>query len=98
MMKRNGSPIEIIWLHMDARHGSYVAATTAMGSHHRSQGSFVLSINLKDDGTEALVKVAGAVPAWVNGKAWAGAVLRIFTEVDHDEAVTLVNSAAWTGA
>lgn len=98
MMKRNGSSIEIIWLHMDATHGSYDAAITAMNTQHKGQGSFELSINLKDDGTEALVKVAGAIPAWVNGKAWAGTVLQVFIEADHDEAVAMVRATAWTGA
>ena len=98
MMKRNGLPIEIIWLHMDAMHGSYAPAVNASRAQHEDRGSFMLSVNLKDDGTEALVKVVGVTTPWVTGKAWSGAILRVFTEADHDEAVTMVNAAAWTGA
>lgn len=95
MMKRNKLPIDIIWVHMDATHPSYASALTGMRALHESQGPFKLSVNLSDDGTESLVKVAGVVSAWTAGKPWAAAVKRVFTEADHDEAATLVHDPLW---
>lgn len=95
MIKRNRQPIDIIWLYMDAMHPSYAAAITAMRTQHEGQGPFKLSISLKDDGTEALVKVVGVVPIWVVEKPWNAAVKRVFTETDHNEALTLVRDPLW---
>lgn len=95
MMKRNKQPIDIIWLHMDAMHVNYAATILAARAQHEGKGEFKLSINLKDDGTEALIKVVGVVPAWVVGKSWRAAVKRVFTEADHNEVVTLVRDPLW---
>ncbi len=95
IMRRNKQPFDVIWLHLDATHPAYDAAVIAMRSRHEAHGSFKLSINMKDDGTEALVKVAGALPSWVLPKPWAAVVKQVFIEVDHDEAVTLVRDPLW---
>lgn len=95
MAKRNKTDINIIWLHMDATHPDYNAAILVMRVQHENQGSFKLSINLKDDGTEALVKIIGILSTWPENKAWAVAVKRVFTETDHDEAVVLVKDLLW---
>jgi hypothetical protein len=95
MLNRNKQPIDIIWLHMDAMHASYPAAIVAMRVQHENQSSFKLSINLSDDGTEALVKVAGARAGWPVGKSWNAAVKRVFTEADHDGAAALVRDPLW---
>ena len=98
MIKRNNRIIDILWLHMDVTHVNYAAAITAMRAQHEGQGPFKLSINLKDDGTEALVKVVGVVAVWTGGKPWFAAVKRVFTDADHDEAVTLVRDLLWEPA
>lgn len=95
MIKRNTGNFDIIWVHMDATHLSYASALTVMRARHESQGSFKLNINLSDNGLESLVKVVGAVPAWTAGRPWTAAVKRVFTEADHDEAVTLVRDPLW---
>ena len=95
MAKRNGTPIELIWFHMDATHAVYAQAITAMRNRHEAQGPFKLSINLKDDGSEALVKVANPPPGWQIAVPWAPAVIRKFAEADHDQAVTLVRDPIW---
>ena len=95
MLNRNKQPIDIVWFHMDAMHVSYFAAIVAMRAQHETKGSFNLSINLSDDGTEALVKVAGVRAAWPVGKSWNAAVTRVFTEADHDRAAALVRDPIW---
>ncbi len=95
MMNRNKQPIDIIWLHMDAMHASYSAAINAMRAQHENQGSFKLGINLNNDGTEALVKVAGVRAGWPVGKSWNAAVKRVFIEADHVDASALVRDLLW---
>ena len=95
MIKRNKQLINVIWLHMDVTHDSYAAAIIAMRVQHKTQGPFELSVNLSEDGTEALVKVVGVLPPWIVGKPFENAVIRVFTEADHDEAVVLVRDLLW---
>lgn len=95
MIKRNRKPLDVIWLHLDATHVAYPAAIAAMRVMHERMGDFNLSVNLSDDGTEALVKVAGALPGWATGKAWAAVVKNIFTAEDHAQAVLLTKNILW---
>ncbi len=95
MAKRANRMFDLIWVHMDATHSSYNGAINAMRAQHEALDDFKLSVNLKKDGLEALVKVAGVVPGWVQGKPWAAAVIRIFDDSDHDEAGVLVNNILW---
>ena len=95
MLTRDNTPFDVIWVHMNTAHVNYAGAIAAMRVIHENAGSFKLSINLKDDGTESLVKVFGQLPAWITGKPWQGAVTRVFTPADHDEAFTLVTDPLW---
>jgi len=93
--KRANRMFDLIWLHMDTTHPSYAGAIVVMRAQHEALDDFKLSINLKKDGLESLVKVAGVVPSWVTGKAWNAAVLQVFTDADHAEIATLVANDAW---
>jgi len=95
MAKRNNVPIDIIWVHVNTLHVDYAKALTAATLLHESMGDIKISVNLNKDGTEAVIKVAGALLNWVTGKPFSGAVIRVFTEADHDEAVALVTAANW---
>lgn len=95
MAKRANRMFDLIWVHMDTAHPSYVGAINSMRAQHEAAGDFELSINLKKDGAEALVKVAGVVPGWIQGKPWAAAVIQVFADTEHDEALTLVRNIGW---
>lgn len=95
MAKRSNRMFDLIWLHMDATHPSYTGAINAMRGQHEALADFKLSVNLKKDGSEALVKVAGVVPGWTQGKPWAAAVIRTFVEADHDEAMVMTSHVDW---
>jgi hypothetical protein len=47
------------------------------------------------DGTEALVKIAGANKAWASGLGNAPLVKRVYDHLDHADAVALVTTASW---
>ena len=96
MMKtRNRKFFPSIWVHLDATHENYATAINVMRAQHEGQGSLKLSINLKDDGTEALVKVSGVTPTWLASKPWQDVVKRVFTDADHAEAVAMVRDPIW---
>ncbi len=95
MAKRANRMFDLIWVHMDATHSSYNGAINAMRARHEAAGDFKLSINLKKDGLEALVKVAGVVPTWTQGKPWIAAVIQVFADTDHDGVSLLVNNVDW---
>jgi len=95
MAKRANRQFDLIWIHMDTTHPLYNGAIAVLRAQHRREGDFELSINLKKDGSEAVVKVAGVVPAWIQGKSFAAAVIRVFDDTDHDEASVLVNNVGW---
>ncbi len=97
MATRDRQRIDIVWLHLDALHPKVAQTVDAARSQHEGQGDFKLSVNTKADGTEALVKVAGVLGDWIVGKPWAAPILRVFTEADHDQAISLVTAPAWTG-
>ncbi len=97
MATRSGQNIDLIWVHVNALHSKIAQLMDAARLQHEGQGDFTLSVNMKADGSEALVKVAGVLTDWIAGKPWAGPVLRVFTETDHDQAVALATDPAWTG-
>lgn len=94
-MLRDRKFFDVVWLHMDTTHPVYSAAVVAMRIQHESTGSFKLSINLKKDGLEALIKVVGVASGWAAGKLWKPAILRTFTETDHAEIIFLVRDFGW---
>lgn len=95
MAKRANRMFDFIWIHMDTTHPSYVGAINAMRVQHEALDDFKLGINLKKDGLEAVVKVAGVVSGWVSGKSWNAAVIQVFADTDHIEVGTLVHNTDW---
>lgn len=93
MAKRDIGNFDLIWVHLDALHPTYDAIIQVCRVVHEQYGP-KLSINLKMDGTEALVKVA-IKSDWPALKAWGPALIRVYTEADHAEAVALVRSLEW---
>ncbi len=95
MTKRDNQPIDIIWIHVSLAHARYADALSAATILHESQSRLKVSVNVKADGTEALIKVVGAKATWLTDKPFKAAVLRVFTEADHDEAVAMVRDPIW---
>lgn len=91
MATRGGKHIDLIWILLDVANPGFAQAIDKARQIHETRGSFKLSVNMKRDGSLALVKIVatetalGAMP----GK------LRIFTESDHDEAVVMVHAFDW---
>lgn len=96
MAKRNSGNFDLIWVHLDATHPAYGAILDTCRRMHEQYDALKLSVNLKDDGTEALVKVA-VKSDWHALSAWGPALIRVYTEDDHAEAVALVRSPQWEG-
>ncbi len=95
MVKRNNIALDIIWLHVSLAHAQFAEALAAVTVLHENQGKFKISVNVKADDTEALIKLVGAKANWLTGKPFEAAVFRVFTEADHDEAVALVRDPIW---
>lgn len=93
MAKRDIGNFDLIWVHLDALHPAYGAILHTCRVVHEQYGP-KLSINLKADGTEALVKVA-IKSNWPALKAWGAALIRVYTEEDHAEALAMVRSQDW---
>ena len=97
MAKRNGVPLDIIWMHVTTGDPQYPGLLATSEAKHRTVGNHLeLSVNAKADGTEALIKVGSALPAWITGKPWVSLVIRTFTEADHVDALTLVRDPTWS--
>lgn len=88
MAKRGQGNFGLIWVHLDATHPAYGAILQTCRRMHEQYG-LRLSITLKADGTEALVKVA-TNSDWPALSAWGVALVRVYTEEDHHEALALV--------
>lgn len=93
MAKRNIGHFGLIWVHLDATHPAYGAILDTCRRMHEQYG-IKLSVNLKADGAEALVKVA-TNSSWPALSAWGPALIRVYTEDDHAVAQALVRSASW---
>lgn len=89
MARRNAGHFGLIWVHLDATHPAYVAIIDTCRRMHQQYDELKLSINLKDDGTEALVKVA-VIPSWPALSAWGAALIRVYTENERADALALV--------
>ena len=83
------------WLLVDATHPGFNGMLASSATQHKiPEPDAKLSVTMRLDGAEALVKVRGGkgwTPAWLNTPL----VLRIFTPEDHDEAVVMVHTPTW---
>ena len=86
-------------MHADATHPRFDQfITTCQQKMAQRLPDANLSVNLNLDHTQALVKVS-AVPLDINNlpPVVRNAVIRIYTEADHHEALAMVTSVAWAG-
>jgi hypothetical protein len=99
-MTRDGQDFPMIWVLVDMTHPRAENLVTAAETTHAQKcPEAQLSVNRNVANTQALVKIActeAELRARLTGQVEA-AILRIYTEVDHAEAVALVSSTAWTG-
>lgn len=99
-MKRDGQDFPVIWVLVDMTHNRAANLVTAAETTHAQKiPEAQLSVNRNAAQTQALVKAAATeaeLRAQITGQV-AAAILRVYTEADHAEAVTLVSSAAWAG-
>ncbi len=78
------------WYRVDATAPQFAAFLASAADRHKGRESAAeLSVNMKRDGSEALIKVRGAAVIV------SPAILRVFTAADHHEAVSLVRDEAW---
>ncbi len=91
MATLDGAPFSLVWLHLDMTHAVAPTVVEAAKVKHEGEGDFKLSVNVKEDGTQALVKVV-AEQDWV---VVSPIILRVFTETDHSEALAMVRDPLW---
>lgn len=89
MITRNGIEVDMCWLLLDVNHLDYATLLKKLRSAHEGRGP-KLSVNISHDGAQALVKLMGEMPAVTVGEE--SCILRVFTEVDHDQAIDLVST------
>ena len=94
MFKRNTFDLPIIWVHVDMLHPGADALLEAARAKHETGKSYKLSVNISRDGTEALVKIAGANKAWAAGLGNAPLVKAVYDHTNHADALALV--AGWS--
>lgn len=86
-----------VWLHMrtDGLNASVLSAFRA--KHREKAVACELSVTRSVDGTEALVKVSGGDKAWRDQLPVTvrDAVIRVYTEADHDEIFAWFYTPAW---
>ena len=99
MAKRDGVILELCWVHADATHNRFDQFITFCRQECAEDiPGATLSVNMKIDQTEALVKVTAlpvefdALPGVVRN-----AIIRIYTEADLDAARAMISDVAWTG-
>ena len=96
------NPEYFIYLLMDTTHSAYNGRINSMRARQlQILPDNLLSINLSDDETKALVKIAGATPGFKQGKSWMNGVepgiSDLYDRDDHSRAATLINTSPdWT--
>ena len=92
MATRDNEPVLLTWLHLDASHPEYSGVVSALRAAHEGGSDLRLSVNVRADGSQSLVKVMGPVPALT--PAQRSCVVRSYGEADHGEAAALVATRA----
>lgn len=95
MLKRDKSDLPIVWVHVDMSQPGIGFLIGSCRAKHEANTDWKLSVNVSRDGTEALVKVAGASKAWAAGLGDDPLVKAVFDDTDHDKAVALVTTPEW---
>ncbi len=89
MATRNGRPVSLYWLHMNVGHPSYPEVVEMLRLVHEASGDVRLSVNMKADGSQSIVKLLGPLP--VLSPPQMGAVIRMYVEEDHEQLTALVS-------
>lgn len=97
MNKRDSTDFPVIWVHVDMKHpGTDNLLVMATVQHDvYMKGQAVTSVNVSRDGTEALIKIAGAGKVWGNGLGTSPLVKAVFNADDHHLALALVTTPEW---
>ena len=98
MAQRDKLPIELIWVLVDLGAAQVNALIAVAGARHRnSVAGAELSVNRNVAGTQALVKIASTENGFRNALSGAAqnAIVRVFTEAEHEIALALVRDPAW---
>ena len=99
MARRGGVILDLSWVHADATHNRFNQFITYCQQQVAADVPGAdLSINMNVDQSEALVKVT-ALPTEINSLPGVvrNAIIRVYTEADHHEALAMVTAEAWTG-
>jgi hypothetical protein len=98
MAQRNKLPIELIWVLVDLGLPQVNALLNVAANRHKGKvPGAELSVNTSADGTQALVKIAEGETGFRNALSGAAknAIIAIFNEATHHEALALVRAPGW---
>lgn len=93
---------DIYYFHLDVTNLNFASIQSGLASKFSTVlPSNILSVNMKNDGTEALIKLV-AESGWFDSLEASfikghPALLGMYTPDNHDLAVDLVTNVAWTG-
>lgn len=100
MARRKGLPIDLVWIHLNlshARSGDVLANAQTRINQRVPEASLSVTPNVAN--TQALVKVTATVSEiQALPNPVRNAIIRIFTEADHHEAVAMVHTPEWQPA
>jgi hypothetical protein len=91
-MKINRKNVDICWLYLDAVHPEYNNILQKLKTVHQAKDR-VLSVNIDKTNSYSLVKLLGTMPVLTSEEL--SAVLRVFTYLDHSEAISMVTNFNW---
>jgi hypothetical protein len=96
MAQRDKLPVDLIWVLVNLGHAQVNALLAVAGALHRRHGA-ELSVNQNVAGTQALIKIGADENGFRNALSGAAknAIVRVYTEADHAEALTLVTAPGW---
>lgn len=98
MAQRDKLPVELIWVLVDLGSPQVNALINVAANRHKNRVEDAeLSVNRSLDGTQALVKIAEGETGFRNALSAAArnAIVRVYTEADHAEALALVRAPGW---
>jgi hypothetical protein len=98
MAQRDKLPIELIWVLVDLGQPQVNALINVAAAHHKNKvANAELSVNRNVANTQALIKIADTENGFRNALSGAAqtAIVRVFTEAEHEIALALVKDPAW---